>query len=61
MPDDDKPPRTEVGRSPGYIPRPPSPAEVEKVSEQQGMIADEWAPEPTEGTREERDAEGQPG
>jgi hypothetical protein len=38
------PPKTEVGRSPGYIPRPPSKEDVEKVSEQQGLITDEWAP-----------------
>jgi hypothetical protein len=63
-------PKTEIGRSPGYIPRPPSAADVAKVSGQQGMIADEWAPEPgpqpaprspTEDTPEEDDTKGQPG
>jgi hypothetical protein len=49
----EEPKRTEVGRSPGYIPRPPSPADVEKVSEQQGLISDEWAPAP--GEKPERD------
>ncbi|MGG5811589.1 hypothetical protein [Falsiroseomonas sp. CW058] len=58
---DDTPRKTEVGRSPGYIPRPPSKEDVEKVSEQQGMITDEWAPAPTEGTKAEGDTEGQPG
>ncbi len=55
--------KTEVGRSPGYIPRPPSEADVKQVSEQQGMISDEWAPNPppTEGTPAEKDTEGQPG
>ena len=30
----------------GYIPKPPSPEELREVSEQQALIADEWAPEP---------------
>lgn len=60
MPEEKK---TEVGKSPGYIPRPPSDADVEQVSDQQGMITDEWAPtpSPTEGGEAERDTEGQPG
>jgi hypothetical protein len=55
--------KTEVGKSPGYIPHPPSREDVEKVSGQQGMISDEWAPNPppTEGTEAEKDTEGQPG
>ena len=59
----DEPKRTEVGQSPGYIPRPPSDEEVERISDQQELITDEWAPAdtPTEGTGEERDTEGQPG
>ncbi len=44
--DQPAPPKTEVGRSPGYIPLPPSKEDVERVSEQQGMITDEWAPTP---------------
>jgi hypothetical protein len=59
MPDDT--PKTEVGKSPGYIPRPPSPEDVDKVSDQQGLISDEWAPNPTEDKPAERDVEGQPG
>jgi hypothetical protein len=50
---------------PGYIPRPPSKEDVDRVSGQQGMIADEWAagptpaaPKPEDGPEEE--AEGQP-
>ena len=27
---------------PGYIPRPPSPEDVDRVSGQQGLITDEW-------------------
>jgi hypothetical protein len=30
----------------GYIPRPPSQADVDLVSGQQGMIEDEWGGEP---------------
>jgi hypothetical protein len=45
MPDETKPP-TEPGQSPGYIPRPPSPADIERISEQQALITDEWAPAP---------------
>jgi hypothetical protein len=44
MSDDAKP--TEPGQSPGYIPRPPSREDVERISEQQGLISDEWAPNP---------------
>ena len=55
--------RTEVGQSPGYIPRPPSDEDVKQISEQQGLITDEWAPAetPTEGTQAEKEVEGQPG
>jgi hypothetical protein len=45
-PKPEAPPRTEVGKSPGYIPRPPSKRDIEQVSEQQGLISDEWAPAP---------------
>ena len=40
----------------GYIPRPPSQADVDLVSEQQGMIEDEWTGEPPapEGTPAEK-------
>jgi hypothetical protein len=41
---EETPRKTEVGKSPGYIPRPPSEKDVEKVSEQQALITDEWAP-----------------
>jgi hypothetical protein len=61
MSDASKP--TEVGQSPGYIPRPPSDEDLRRISEQQGLITDEWAPAetPTGGTGEERENEGQPG
>ena len=39
-PPDDLPPKQ------GYIQRPPSQADVDLVSSQQGMIADEWTGEP---------------
>ena len=48
----EKPPagrKTERGReeaSEGYIPRPPSQAELDAVSEAQALITDEWAGEP---------------
>jgi hypothetical protein len=45
---------------PGYIPRPPSPEELREVSEQQGMIADEWAPNPAPTDGAEKEGEGQP-
>lgn len=32
----------------GSIPRPPSPAALDRMSEQQGLITDEWAGEPRE-------------
>ncbi|MBP0443327.1 hypothetical protein J8J14_00925 [Roseomonas sp. SSH11] len=32
----------------GTIPRPPSPAELDRLSEQQGMITDEWTGESRE-------------
>jgi hypothetical protein len=37
---EDPPPR------PGYIPRPPSPADIDLVSGQQALIEDEWTGEP---------------
>jgi hypothetical protein len=37
---DDLPPKQ------GYIPRPPSQADIDLVSGQQGMIEDEWSGEP---------------
>ncbi len=43
---EDAPKPAGTGRSPGYIPRPPSKEEVDRISEQQGMITDEWAPQP---------------
>jgi len=30
----------------GYIPRPPTPEEVEQISKDQALITDEWAGEP---------------
>jgi hypothetical protein len=39
-PRDDAPPKQ------GYIPRPPSQADVDLVSSQQGLIEDEWTGEP---------------
>ncbi|MDO9710469.1 hypothetical protein [Paracraurococcus lichenis] len=47
----------------GYIPRPPTQADVDLVSSQQGMIEDEWSGEPTEPKRkpEAEDPERQPG
>lgn len=55
--------RSEVGQSPGYIPRPPSKEDVARISEQQALITDEWAPQPapTEGGAAEEATEGQPG
>jgi hypothetical protein len=40
----------------GYIPRPPSQADIDRVSEQQGMIEDEWTgePAPPEGAPAEK-------
>ena len=40
-----KPPETAKGLPPG-VPRPPSKADVDQVSEDQALIADEWAPAP---------------
>ncbi|MCB4824613.1 hypothetical protein [Roseicella aerolata] len=55
---EDPPPRQ------GYIPRPPSQADVDLVSGQQGLIEDEWTGEPA-GPKEkpgpeEADPEKQP-
>lgn len=55
MAEEPKPEGTgEAGAPPprqGYISRPPSQADIDRVSEAQGMITDEWAPgeAPTEG------------
>ena len=38
------------------VPRPPTPEELDEVSRQQGLITDEWAPEPAPGTSREADA-----
>ena len=53
---DDLPPKQ------GYIPRPPSQADVDLVSGQQGMIEDEWSGEPAERPPppEEGETEKQP-
>ncbi|MDB5372648.1 MAG: hypothetical protein JWP04_1290 [Belnapia sp.] len=74
MADNDKPapgertgPRTEPDTAPqqGYIPRPPSQADVDLVSSQQGMITDEWGegpePRPRPDTRKDApDPEAEP-
>ncbi|TDH62234.1 hypothetical protein E2C06_12655 [Dankookia rubra] len=44
MSDDPKP--DDLPPKQGYIPRPPSQADVDLVSGQQGMIEDEWGGEP---------------
>ena len=36
--------------SEGRIPRPPSDAALDKLSEQQGLITDEWTGEPGDGS-----------
>ncbi|WP_376095132.1 hypothetical protein ACE7GA_02460 [Roseomonas sp. CCTCC AB2023176] len=33
------------------IPRPPTKEELDRISEQQGMITDEWAPAPRDAER----------
>lgn len=48
---DDKRPKPDAAPRPGYIPRPPSQADIDLVSSQQGMVSDEWtgdgpAPQP---------------
>ena len=56
--------RDEGAPQQGYIPRPPSKEDVDRVSGQQGMITDEWtgptpaAPKPEDGPEEK--TEGQP-
>jgi hypothetical protein len=54
MSDDRKP--ADLPPKQGYIPRPPSQADIDLVSGQQGMIEDEWTGEPpaTEGTPAEK-------
>ena len=46
----------------GYIPRPPSQADIDLVSGQQGMIEDEWTgePAPAKGKPAAEDPENQP-
>jgi hypothetical protein len=46
----------------GYIPRPPTQADIDLVSGQQGMIEDEWSGEPAEpkAKPETEDPEKQP-
>ncbi|WP_043833703.1 hypothetical protein [Muricoccus aerilatus] len=34
----------------GHIPRPPSREALDKISEEQGMITDEWSGEPGDGS-----------
>ncbi|MXP62927.1 hypothetical protein E0493_06120 [Roseomonas sp. M0104] len=47
-----KPPEGPKARYPaekaseGYIPKPPSKGETDRISEQQGLITDEWTGEP---------------
>jgi len=50
---DDAPPKQ------GYIPRPPSKADVDLVSGQQGMIEDEWTGEPMDPKENEGPAEAE--
>ncbi|WP_157033491.1 hypothetical protein [Belnapia moabensis] len=44
------------------IPRPPSQADIDLVSSQQGMVSDEWAeaPAPKPPSPPEAESEGQP-
>ena len=44
---DDRPPKDAPPKQ-GTIPRPPSQADLDLVSGQQGMIEDEWSGEPAE-------------
>ena len=48
MADDQKPQGDAAGgqTKAGYIPRPPTKADVDQVSSQQGMITDEWSEGP---------------
>jgi hypothetical protein len=45
-----------------HIPRPPSQADIDLVSSQQGMVSDEWgeAPAPKPPSPPEAETEGQP-
>jgi hypothetical protein len=54
MSDDRKP--ADLPPKQGYIPRPPSQADIDRISEQQGMIEDEWTgePAPPEGAPAEK-------
>ena len=49
---DDAPPRQT------YMPKPPSKEEVDQVSREQGMIADEWTGEPSASEAGQEAAEG---
>jgi hypothetical protein len=42
-----------------YMPKPPSKEEVNQVSREQGMIADDWTGEPTAGAAEKPAEESQ--
>ncbi|SDB72780.1 hypothetical protein [Belnapia rosea] len=55
MAQDDAPPKPR-------IPRPPSQADIDLVSSQQGMVSDEWAeaPAPKPPSPPEAETEGQP-
>jgi hypothetical protein len=51
--DEAAPPEAEPGPRRGYIPHPPSQAELDQISRDQALITDEWAgdtPGPTPGT-----------
>jgi len=45
MPQDKRPEEDSRPRQ-SYMPRPPSQADIDLVSEQQGMVEDEWTGEP---------------
>lgn len=42
-----------------YMPKPPSKQEVDQVSREQGMIADEWTGEPSAAERDSPRQEGE--
>ena len=44
--------------SPGYIPRPPTQADLDLVSGEQGMIADDWTGEPAGQPAQGNEAQG---
>jgi hypothetical protein len=43
---EDKRPKPETAPRPSYIPRPPSQADLDLVSSQQGLLSDDWTGEP---------------